>query len=483
MDNPVIINTININTIWLILSGALVFFMNAGFALLETGFCRTTNAVNVLAKNLIVFCVAIFAFWLLGFNLMFGDGSADCLTNNNPTIIDGLVGRLGTFQLTFPNQENPLGTVDGFSCLLDDWQDRSFSSLFFFQLVFAGTAATIVSGAVAERIKFFAFFWFSFFLVAIIYPIAGHWVWSHYGWLNQLGFKDFAGSAVVHSVGGTAALVGAYILKPRWKRLNYEPQEELLLRPNQKLQPPSQWSSSFDLPNNPTYITLGCLILWLGWLGFNAGSTTDLRYISHVITTTLVSAAGGGIVTTLSYTSLTEGKKPTIGSIINGILGGLVGITASSAYVNIVQSAIIGIISGFVVIKGENWLEKWKIDDPVSAVPVHLFCGAWGTLAVGIFGDPNSILYNPSGHSMTFINIIQQTSIQLIGWLAIFGYTAIFSLLFLSITSRVVGQKKLKPVRLNFIEKFLRRIRHGIRVSVEEEINGSDGLFYNYRNN
>ena len=309
MDNPVIINTININTIWLIFSGALVFFMNAGFALLETGFCRTTNAVNVLAKNLIVFCVAIFAFWLLGFNLMFGDGSADCLTNNNPTIIDGLVGRLGTFQLTFPNQENPLGTVNGFSCLLNDWQDRSFSSLFFFQLVFAGTAATIVSGAVAERIKFFAFFWFSFFLVAIIYPIVGHWVWSHYGWLNQLGFKDFAGSAVVHSVGGAAALVGAYILKPRWKRLNYEPQEELLLSPNKKLQPPHQWSNSFDLPNNPTSITLGCLILWLGWLGFNGGSTTDLRYISHIITTTLVSAAGGGIVTTLSYTSLTEGKK------------------------------------------------------------------------------------------------------------------------------------------------------------------------------
>ena len=159
------------------------------------------------------------------------------------------------------------------------------------------------------------------------------------------------------------------------------------------------------------------------------------------------------------------------------------GITASSAYVNIVQSAIIGIISGFVVIKGESLLEKWKIDDPVSAIPVHLFCGAWGTLAVGIFGDPNSILYNPSGQSMSFINIIQQTSIQLIGWLAIFCYTAILSILFLSITSKVVGQKKLKPVRLNFIEKFLRKIRHGIRVSVEEELNGSDGLFYNYRNN
>ena len=197
-------------TTWMLVAGALVFFMNAGFAMLEAGFCRTSNAVNVLAKNLMVFCVAAIAYWLVGFGLMFGDG-------------DSFAGHTGfLFEFIFPNQKNPLGFPAGFSELAKAWNGHSFVALFFFQLVFAGTGATIISGAVAERIRFWAFIIFTFILIAILYPLSGHWAWAANGWLlNAWKFRDFAGSTVVHSVGGAAALVGAWLMKPRDGRFGY----------------------------------------------------------------------------------------------------------------------------------------------------------------------------------------------------------------------------------------------------------------------
>jgi len=480
-----------VETIWLLIAGALVFFMNAGFALLEAGFCRKNNAVNVLAKNLIVFCVAILAFWLLGFSLMFGDGiNTNCLVDS-PTLIDRFLGRVDlAFQLSFPNDQNPLGfpNIENFTCLKQDWPNRSFASLFFFQLVFAGTAATIVSGAVAERIKFLAFFLFSFFLVLIIYPLIGQWIWGHYGWLNNLGFKDFAGSTVVHSVGGTAALTGAIILKPRWKNFNYDPQDELNIKDEHKKKPPQGWVKNLSLPSNLSFTTLGCLILWLGWLGFNGGSTSDLRYVAHIVITTIMASATGGIATIIACQYLTK-NKPTLGLVINGILGGLVGITASSAYVDMLSAIVIGFVSGCLVIKGEQWLKKLKIDDPVGAIPVHLICGGWGTCAVGIFSNQQSLLYNPSPE----INPFTQFAIQLIGWLIVVGVVYVLStIVWIAIGylfyDEQANNDKNEPITIKYDDcrgflaplfKVLRRTRHGIRVSIKEEEQGSDGLFFN----
>ena len=346
-----------IQNIWLLLAGALVFFMNAGFALLEAGFCRRNNSINVLAKNLVVFCVAAIAFWMFGFGLMFGDSSyhplcRESFAQNNPAIKSYHGHFSGTQEynkfeqksqfILPPKNDQDLGfPSEGFSCLQRKFPKRSIASVFFFQLVFATTAATIVSRAVAERMKFWAFFCFSFILVGFIYPIVGHWIWSEYGWLKQqFNFIDFAGSTVVHTVGGTAALVGALLLKPRWNRFQYDPQEDLDRRvPREAL--PSKFKDQhyFTYPSNLTFATLGCLILWLGWLGFNGGSADDLKEVGHVIITTIMSAATGGITAILSSSlfskRLEETGKPQLSLLINGILGGLVGVTASSAYIDV----------------------------------------------------------------------------------------------------------------------------------------------------
>ena len=239
--------------------------------------------------------------------------------------------------------------------------------------------------------KFWAFFCFSFILVGFLYPIVGHWVWSEYGWLRQLKFIDFAGSTVVHTVGGTAALVGALLLKPRWNRFRYDPQEDLDRRlPREALPSKFDKQNYFTHPSNLTSATLGCLILWLGWLGFNGGSADNLTEVGHVIITTIMSAATGGITAILSSQaspilfskSSEETGKPQLSSLINGILGGLVAVTASSAYIDVPIAILIGAVSGVIVVMGNIFLRSLKIDDPVGAIPVHLFCGCWGTLAV-----------------------------------------------------------------------------------------------------
>lgn len=451
-----------VKNIWMLVAGILVFFMNAGFAMLETGFCRTTNAINVLAKNLMVFCIATVAFWLFGFRWMFGDTDS------------GVIGAIGLpIEILFPiaGRENPF-PADGFNDLMGSWGGYSFATLFFFQLVFAGTAATIVSGAVAERIKFWAFILFSFALVAFIYPLTGNWVWGSNGWLaNNINFRDFAGSTVVHSVGGMAAFFGAWFLGPRNGRFGYDATQcKFVEKENTK---------EFT-PHNLGFATLGCLILWLGWFGFNGGSTDSLEYIPHIIATTMLSAATGGIVPIVSSIGFTS-RNVSLGKIINGILGGLVGITASSAYVDLTSAAIIGAVSGIVVLLGESLLETVRIDDPVGAIPVHLFCGLWGTIAVGIFGDPASA---PFGIDILQYDRWTQILYQLIGWISVMGTVAILSLFFWVAIGVVLSLENTfreldgKSVFDGLVEIF-KQGKRGIRVSVEEEEAGSDRTIEN----
>ena len=469
-----------LSIIWVLVAGTLVFFMNAGFAMLEAGLCQTRNAVNVLAKNLIVFCVAILAFWWLGFGIMFGDGNS-------------FWGQEGFFFQTFTPPFNNSFPA-GFEKLADLYAGQSFVGIFFFQLVFAGTAATIVSGAVAERIKFWAFFWFSFLLVGIAYPITGHWVWGPDGWLaNQLNFLDFAGSTVVHAVGGTAGLLGTMLLGPRRGWQGYAPN---LVGKKQFTGQVKQFNSY-----NLTFSTLGCLILWLGWLGFNGGSVKAVVHIPHVITTTMIAAASGGVFV-LMLRGLRR-NKPALPLAINGILGGLVGITASSAYVTLGAAMFIGAVSGLCVILVEALLEFYRIDDPVGAVPVHLGCGIWGTLAVGLFVNQLPPYIEQE------VNRVGQILAQLVGLLSVLALTILLCLVFwLSIGLILylveLGNERLKrsprmkdlannpgqenrnkyksenlipesPIELTL--KYLQIAREALRVSAEEEIRGSDGTF------
>ncbi|MEL7333169.1 MAG: ammonium transporter [Cyanobacteria bacterium J06560_2] len=391
-------------TLWLMTAAALVFFMNAGFAMLETGFCRTGNAVNVLAKNLIVFCIATAAFWLFGFRFMLGDSASTLL---GPMVF--------AVDFPFPTAAVPNPFPDGFETLRSSWAGRSFAALFFFQLVFAGTAATIVSGAVAERIKFWGFILFSFVLVAFIYPLVGYWVWGS-GWLasETIQFRDFAGSTVVHSVGGVSALVGAWVLQPRQGRFGYDVASNGFTR----LEKPNRFAA-YSL----SLATLGCLILWLGWFGFNGGSTTQLAYVPHILMTTFFSAAAGGIGAVVFSPFITD-QKARLTSIINGILGGLVGITAASAYVSASNAVLIGAFSGLIVLWAEKRLIHWRIDDPVGAIPVHLACGGWGTVAVGLFASPASSEYQLQ-HYSRFL----QTGYQLFGWVSVCISVALLSLM------------------------------------------------------
>ncbi|WP_425443098.1 ammonium transporter [Spirulina major] len=379
-----------LDTVFILASAILVIFMNAGFAMLEAGFCRQKNAVNVLAKNLIVFGIAAIAYWAIGFAFMYGQGN-------------GFIGSTGFFLLS----EDPADYgLDPFPAGLP------ISASFLFQVAFAATAATIVSGAVAERIHFVSFLIFAFLLVSVSYPITGHWVWAG-GWLSEAGFSDFAGSTVVHSVGGWAALMGAAFLGPRIGKYND--------------------SGINAIPgHNMSIATLGCLVLWVGWYGFNPGSelaaSPNITYIA--LTTTLAAAAGGVAATATSW--LKDGK-PDLSMVINGILAGLVGITAGCNAIPYTGSVITGAIAGVIVVFSVSIFDSLHIDDPVGATSVHLVCGIWGTLAVAIFGGGNF-------------------GAQVIGILAIGGFTVVFSsIVWLALKFTI-----------------------GIRVSPEDELQGLD---------
>lgn len=436
---------VGLDTLWVLFTGTLVFFMNAGFAMLETGFCRRQNATNVLAKNLIVFCLATVAFWMVGFGLMFGDGSGEY----------SFLGEHGFFLRGADN--SPTVTPDyrgDFNAL--GWVRVPLYAKFFFQLTFAGTAATIVSGAVAERIRFIAFLLFSPLLVGFSYAITGHWVWGG-GWLSKLGFWDFAGSTVVHSVGGWAGLVGTLLLKPRLKR--YPTQKEYnqyLQESNGEEQPENlerTYSGNYIIPvrgHNLSLSTLGSLILWLGWFGFNAGSTLTLNppAVSHILLTTIMAGAFGGIGATIS--SWLYLQKPSLAFIINGILGGCVSITASCAYINLESAAIIGTLGGVFVTFATKILDKSEIDDPVGAIPVHLVCGIWGTLAVGLFSVGSNV-YSGYGINkgpatgLIWGGNLNQLFAQFIGIASIGVFTFVFSLITWGLISKLLGSLRVTP--------------------------------------
>lgn len=386
-----------LDSVFLLICSVLVIFMNAGFGMLEAGFCREKNAVNILSKNLIVFAIATIAYWAIGYGLMYGVGN-------------DFLGLQGFFfsgdPAAYGNEAYPAAVPESIS--------------FLFQVAFAATAATIVSGAVAERIRFSAFLIFSVILVAFSYPITGHWVWDG-GWLANLNFADFAGSTVVHSVGGWAALIGALVLGPRHGKYETDCNGDVC--------------HSHAIPgHNMSIATLGCLILWIGWFGFNPGSelaaTANVPYIA--VTTNLAAAAGAIGATAVAWI---KNGKPDLSMIINGILAGLVGITAGCNDVGYASAVVIGLIAGIIVVFSVEFIDSLKIDDPVGAISVHLVCGIWGTLAVGIFGTGNVFT-------------------QLLGIVAIGSFTIVTS---------YIGWK--------FCDSIL---PGGIRVQFEDEQNGLD---------
>jgi ammonium transporter, Amt family len=430
---------VTMDTLWVMVAGMLVFFMNAGFAMLESGFCRVKNTVNLLTKNLIVFAVATLIYWVLGFGLMFGFGGdwANLGARDN-----GLLGLHG-FWLQGADNSPAMGTEYRGVFRALNWTGVPLQAKFFFQLVFAGTATTIVSGAVAERIKFLAFLLFSVAMAGIIYPIVGHWVWGG-GWLGQIGFWDFAGSTVVHSVGGWAALVGAVLLGPRMGKYKE--------------------SQSYALPgHNLSIATLGCFILWLGWFGFNPGSTMAATpgAIAHIALATNIAAATGGLTATI--VSWRYFGKPDLSLIINGILVGLVSITASCRYVNLGTAALIGLVAGLIMIVAADTFDRFRIDDPVGAVAVHLVGGIWGTIAVGLLavGPNNTSAFNfvpytqgPPTGLLIALNFsgLQALLIQLLGIAAVSVFTVITSWVAWWLITTLVG----------------------LRVTPEEELKGLD---------
>ena len=463
---PRVSQNTNLYSLWLIVASSLIFFMNAGFAMLESGFCQARNSTNVLAKNLIVFCIATLAFWMLGFGVMFGNGNS-------------WIGQSGFFFQAFepPFQD---GFSDRFSVLQVLYPDQPGILVFLLQLMFAGTSATIISGAMAERVKFWAFFCFCFCLIAIAYPLTGRWAWHPDGWLAEINFLDFAGSTVVHSVGGMAGLVGAMLIGPRrgWQGFNPD-----AATGNRFMSEPKR----FDY-HNLSLSTLGCLILWLGWLGFNAGSARAIAHIPHTIATTMLAGASGGV-----FVLLLRGirsQKPSLNLIINGILGGLVSITAASMYVSLAVAIVIGAISSLWVILIEKLLEKLKIDDPVGAIPVHLGCGIWGTIAAGFFANQvESYITQP-------IVRLDQIMAQIVGIIAVNLTTLVLSLIFwlaiglilygleslntaLNSASRIQPNAKAENLNLpkNTFSRYFYLACQALRVSQQEEAEGSDGTF------
>ena len=403
--------TVIIDTFWVLLAAILVFFMNLGFASVEAGLARAKNTVNILSKNFIVFAVSSLGFMLLGWGLMFG--------GDNPFVGTQHLFILGSSDLSFYD--------DTLTSNVPFW------GKFFFQLVFCCTAATIVSGAVAERIKYLSFIVFSFVLTLVIYPIAGHWIWGG-GWLADLGFLDFAGDSAVHSVGGWAALAGAMILGPRIGKYDKDGKPRAIPGHNMSL------------------AVVGLFVLWLGWFGFNPGSTMSFQNpsdVMHILVTTNTSAIAA--VLTSTATSWVFLGKPDLGMTINGCLAGLVAITGGCAYVSIVSSLIIGAVSGVIVVFAVVFFDRIHIDDPVGATSVHLCCGVFGTLCVGLFAQEGvTTLSGRSG--LLFGGGAGLLGVELLGIAAVGAFTFASSALVWLILKKTMG----------------------IRVSREEELQGLD---------
>lgn len=397
-------NAVAIDTMWTLIAAFLVFFMQAGFAMVEAGFTRAKNACNIMMKNLMDFAVGSIAYWAVGFAIMFG------------TSAFGLFGKSGFFL----SGVDP-STADGM------WQ----FTFWIFQAVFAATAATIVSGAMAGRTKFTSYLAYSAFLTAIIYPIVGHWIWGG-GWLANLNFADFAGSTVVHSVGGFAALIGTIMLKPREGKFN-----------------PDGSANAISGHNIPL-ASLGVFILWFGWFGFNPGSTLSVGngdLIARVAINTNLAAAAGGILAMATVWKMFG--KPDLSMAMNGALAGLVAITAGCAFVDPWAAIAIGAVGGVLVVLGVVALDKIGIDDPVGAFPVHGINGVWGTLAIGLFGKE---ALGVASNGLFYGGGLKQLGVQALGA----GATVLFILVAMGIVFKL-------------IDKTI-----GLRVTREEELKGLD---------
>ena len=392
---------VGLDTVWVLVAAFLVFFMQAGFGMVEAGFIRAKNATNILTKNFLDFCMASIGYFVFGYAIMFGAGN-------------GFMGLTGWFL----NGAESGGEIPLFAFWL-------------FQAAFCGAAATIVAGGMAERMKFPAYLIYSFLISSFIYPIVGHWVWGG-GWLNNLGFSDFAGSTVVHAVGGSAALIGTILLGPRTGKYRADGSPNLIAGHNIPL------------------AALGVFILWLGWFGFNPGSTLgvgDGTLIARVAINTNLAAAAGGLGALLTIWLIT--RKADLSMTMNGALAGLVAVTAPCAFIEPWAAIVIGLVGGVLVVLGAVLLDRLKIDDPVGAVPVHGLNGLWGTLAVGLFGKaslgvPSNGLFYGGGFS--------QLGIQLLGVAAVVGFIL---------------------VSMGIIFKLL-DVVIGLRVSQDEEYRGLD---------
>lgn len=369
-----------LNNLWIMLAGALVFIMHLGFASLEAGLTQSKNSVNILFKNTMIICIGLLTYALLGFNVMY------------PGEFNGWLsfGAVSGFISVDPSDAAAVA-----SNLTAEYNEGyTWYTDFFFQAMFAATAATIVSGAVAGRVKLTSFLIFVTFLVGLSYPITGSWKWGA-GWLDELGFYDFAGSTLVHSVGGWAALIMAFLLGPRIGKYGKDGTVNAIPGSNLPL------------------AAIGVFLLWFGWFGFNGGSvlTADAAAVSLVLVTTSMAAAAGGLAAGIA--SWFFDKKPDLSMALNGILAGLVGITAGADQMMVYEAILIGLVAGLLVYFAVVFVDgKLKIDDPVGAISVHLVCGIWGTLAVGIFGQMAGL---------------EQLQYQLVGIGAIGLFTVLFS--------------------------------------------------------
>lgn len=384
-------------SVWYLLGAVLVFFMQCGFAMVETGFTRAKNAGNIIMKNLMDFCIGTVVFFVLGYGIM-----------NSENYFFGLIGR--------PEYQ-----------MFTDFANFDWSN-FFFQLVFCATAATIVSGAMAERTKFSTYCIYSAVISAIVYPIEAGWVWNSAGWLAKLGYVDFAGSSVIHMVGGIASVIGAAMLGPRIGKYTKGKDGKVVVNafPGHSL----------------TLGALGCFILWFAWYGFNGAAASDPAQLAQILGTTTIAPAVATFACML-FTWIRNGA-PDVSMCLNASLAGLVGITAGCANVDAVGATIIGLVDGILVVIAVEFIDqKLKIDDPVGAVAVHGCNGLWGTVAVGLFDYNNGVFYGGGFH---------QLGVQVLGVVCIAAYTAVAMTIVFTILKHTIG----------------------LRVSAEEEIMGLD---------
>jgi Amt family ammonium transporter len=395
------LNRVGIDTVWVLMAAFLVFFMQAGFGMVEAGFIRAKNTCNILTKNFMDYCMASLGFFVFGYAIMFGSGN-------------GFIGWKGWFLS---------GAQSG--------ADIPLYAFWLFQAAFCGAAATIVAGGMAERMKFQAYLIYSFIISALVYPIVGHWIWGG-GWLAGLDFADFAGSTVVHAVGGFAALIGTISLKPRTGKFNPD-------------------GTANAIPGHSIPLaSLGVFILWFGWFGFNPGSTLgvgDGSLIGRVAINTNLAAAAGAMSSMILIWSLSS--KPDLSMIMNGALAGLVAITAPCAFVEPWAAIIIGAVGGIVVVLGVMLLDKLKIDDPVGAVPVHGLNGFWGTLSIGLFGRK---ALNVANNGLFYGGGLKQLGIQALGVTTV----AIFVVVVMGLVFKLID------------------VAIGLRATEEEEMTGLD---------